>query len=165
MTQIYIDPILNKYRNLIKEKNSQIKTYYFGDPIKIPASNLPALVLAKTDTQVRNETNAQDRHEIKILLTLVTDIREEIKDDKTLAPGVTKLMDIMEGREDDYSLKKSSILDIIRTNTEIDIANNLRTDLGTVTSLSYGGTIGKREPGVWSVEGELELTAHFIQIR
>ena len=165
-TQIYIDPILEKYRDLIEATNKKIKTYYFGDPIRIPVSNLPACILSKTETRVAQETNIEDVHEMQIKITIITDIRDDLNDDKQIAAVVNTLYNIFEGREDTtYILKPESILNIIRTNVEVDTAQNLRTDLSTVTAISYAMTVGKRAEEAWAVEGEMELVAHFIQNR
>lgn len=161
----YVDPILKKYASILQAGNKQIKRVFFGDPIRIGGSELPALVLAKISTTVENETNVQDRHRVRISITLVTDVRDSISEDKTMVRGVNALYDFMEGRNEDYSLKATSLLDIIRRNVELDVANNLRTDLDSVTTVEYGMTAGKRSENGWSVEGMLELTATFTQLR
>jgi hypothetical protein len=43
------------------------------------------------------------------------------------------------------------------------LANNLRTDLGSLTLVDYGVT--DREPGVWTVEARVDFTASFLQTR
>ena len=163
--QDYIDPILKKYADLIKANTGAFKEFYYGDPIRIPASSLPVLILAKIDTRVANLTNAEDKHDIRISLTAVTDIRTSIQEDKTMVAGVNMLYNLMEGRNADYTLKQDSLLNILRHSVELDIANNLRTDISTMTRVDYGITMGKRAPDAWSTEGTLELTASFTQIR
>lgn len=164
---MYRDPIIKKYRDLIEDNQSTIKHFYYGDPIRIPQSNLPALVLSKTETRVSNFTNVEDEHGVLIQLTLVTSIKDDInaEDDEIIA-GTNTLYDILEGREDDtYKLKEDSILHILRNNATLDAGNNLRTDLDTITRIDYGMTVGKRAPEAWSIEGELEFVAHFTQLR
>lgn len=163
--QIYIDPILKKYADIITAGNKEIKRVYFGDPVRIGSSELPALILAKVDTRVSNHTNAEDRHDIRISISVVTDIRDTISDDRQIVPGVNSLYNLMEGRESDYTLKTDSILYLIRHNAEIDIANNLRTDIDSLTQVGYGMTMGKRGETSWSIEGTIELLASFTQIR
>lgn len=163
--QPYQDPILKKYGDLIVQYNKEIKRVYFGDPIRVGASELPCLILAKVDTRVANFTNVEDRHSVRISITLVTDVRDSISEDKTMVRGVNSLYDLMEGRNADYSLKANSILGIVRHNVELDVGNNLRTDLSSVTSVDYGMTVGKRKESGWSIEGMLELTATFTQVR
>ena len=60
----YEDPIIAKYIDTIKAGTSAFKVFYFGDPIRIPASELPCLIVAKVDTRVSNMTNEEDMHQI-----------------------------------------------------------------------------------------------------
>lgn len=164
--QMYIDPILKKYADLITGVNKEIKAVYYGDPIRIPASSLPALVLAKIDTSVSNHSNVEDLHRIRISFTVVTDVRETIGDDKTMVAGVNAMYNLMEGRTaGTYALRTDAILNILRTNVEVDSSANLRTDLDSMTRVDYGMTVGKRSEQGWSIEGAIEVTAHFIQVR
>lgn len=165
MDPLYKDPILKKYSDLITASTSIFKAIYFGDPIRIPNSSLPALVISKIDTKVGNLSNVEDVHSVRISLTVVSDIRDTISDDKTMVPGVNSLYNIMEGRAVDYTLKKDSLLYILRHNVEIDPGNNLRTDLSTMSRIDYGLTMGKRKAEAWSIEGMLEITANFMQNR
>jgi len=165
--QEYIDPIMKKYADLINVSNSRYKRTYYGDPVRIGASEYPVLIIQKVDTQVGNLSNAEDVHSIRLMFTVVTDVRDTISDDKTLVKGINALYNILEGREDTYQLRTDSLLYILRHNVEIDVANNLRTDLNTMSNINYGVTIGKRganESSV-SIEGTIEVTATFTQVR
>ena len=161
----YKDPIMKKYADLITGINKEIKRVYFGDPVRIGASELPALIISKLDTRVGNLTSAEDGHAVRLSFTIVADVRDTIQDDKEMVRGVNSLYDIMEGREDDYTLKTNSLLYILRHYAELDVANNLRTDLATMTSIDYGMTMGKRKEGAWSTEGTIEIISNFTQVR
>jgi hypothetical protein len=162
----YKDPILRKYVDMLQTAMPMLKVVYYGDPIKIPISSLPALVIAKLDTSVKNETNVEDLQSMRISITLVTDVRNDISDDKTMVSGTNMLYDLMEGRQETtYQLKTNTILYQLRHNVELDPAQNLRTDLSTITKVDYGMTLGKRQEKAWSIEGIITLTAHFIQVR
>ncbi len=162
----YQDPILKKYADLITANNNVIKRVYYGDPIRVPVSDLPCLILAKISTSVKNMTNTEDMHNVRISLTVVTDVRDTISEDKTMVSGTNALYNLMEGRDPaTYALRADSLLGIIRHNVELDDAQNLRTDLSTATSVDYGMTMGKRKAEAWSIEGTLELTAVFTQVR
>ena len=162
----YKDPILRKYADLITSQNKVIKSVFFGDPIRIGASELPAMVIAKIDTRVSNQSNMEDRHDLRISITIVTDVRETVSEDKTMVRGVNALYNLMEGREEsNYYLKSDSLLHILRNHVTIDAANNLFTDLDSFTRIDYGMTLGKRGENMWAIEGTLELTATFIQLR
>lgn len=161
----YVDPILRKYADLIQGHTSDFKRVYFGDPVRIGVSELPALVITKEGTQIGTMTNEEDRHDIRILFTVITDVRNTISDDKTMAAGINQLYNLIEGRDTGYSLKPTSLAGILRNNVELDVANNLRTDLSTASVIGYGVTLGKRSEDSWSVEGSVSITATFTQVR
>lgn len=166
MSGIYSDPIIRKYIDLIKAATPVFKGVYQGDPIRIPDSNLPALILSKGSTRIGPLSNVEDEHEISLILTVITDVKNEVSDDKSIAAGVAQLYDIIEGREDaTYALKAQSILNILRSNLVVDQGVNLRTDLGSITRADYGLTIGKRAPEQYAVEGQIEFIATFSQLR
>lgn len=165
--QPYTDPIIKKYRELIEEAMPGVfKSFYQGDPLRIPKSSMPALIISKSQTRVAPHTNAEDEQEIALILSVIVDLRDEIKDEKELTPGIAQLYDIIEGREDTtYKLKTKSILNILRTNISVDTAYNLRTDLGSITNVNYGLTIGKRALDSYAVEGQVEFMATYTQLR
>ena len=143
--------------------------FYQGDPLKIPNSNLPCMIISKSQTRVAAETNVQDTQEMSLTITVVTDTRSDLstnEDVSKIAPGVATLYDIVEGREDGtYVLKANSILGILRNNQLMDSANNLRTDLRSVTRIDYGETIRQRNPEIYSIEARIEIVVNFIQVR
>jgi hypothetical protein len=167
MSDLYVDPIIKKYQDLITAAMPGVfKAVYQGDPIMVPKSNTPALIISKSRTLITPLTNAEDEHEIRLILTVITDIRDEISDDKKIMPGVARLYAIIEGREDaTYKLKEATILHTLRSNIVVDSTLNLRTDLGSVTTSDYGLTIGKRDKEALSVEGQVEFVATFSQLR
>ncbi len=172
MNEPYRDPIITKYIDLIKGivGDSLFKKYYYGDPIRVPVSNLPALIIAKDETRASNilegGSNVEDAHLIALTITVITDMRSDIQDDKAIAPGIATLYDIIEGRESaTLKLKTKSLLNILRNNIDVDTALGLRTDLGSITRVDYGLTVGKREAESWAVEAQIEFIAHFVQLR
>jgi hypothetical protein len=163
---IYADPIITKYQDLIKANNGELKTYWQGDPIRIGASQLPACIVSKVATNVGPLSNAEDQHQIGLRITIITDVRSDLSSEEShsqIVEGIASLYDLIEGRNADYTLKATSILDILRSNITVDAANNLRTDLGSMTRVDYGVT--DREPGVWTVEARVEFVCHFSQTR
>lgn len=165
-TNLYQDTIINKYFALIEAALPGLfKSKYQGDPVRIPASNMPALIISKVQTTVAPHTNSEDDHSIAMVLTVVTDIRDERSETIEMTPGVAKLYDIIEGRDANYKLKSTSILHILRSNIEVDEGLNLRTDLGTNTRIDYGMTIGKRQPEAFAIEAQVEFLARYSQLR
>lgn len=165
---MYSDPIIRKYIDLIKAKNGKIKVFYQGDPTRIPISVLPCCVIYKKDTGVRHFTNAQDEHAIGLVFTVITDIRQDLstnENDAKVVEGVASLYEIIEGRNEDYTLMDTSLLGILRKNQLVDDTNNLRTDLDNVTTVNYGETLRQRDPEQWTIEARVEIIAHFVQTR
>lgn len=163
--EIYKDPIIQKYITLIQSKTGKFKRFYFGDPIRVGASELPAVIIAKVNTQVSNLSNTEDEHRIQMSITVVTDIRETISDDKTMVKGTNDLYELLEGRNANYTLKDDALLNIIRHDVELDVGQQLRTDLNTTSTIDYAMTMGKRVENHWSLEGTLTFVAHFTQVR
>lgn len=170
MTSIYKDPILEKYINLLKTKLSgKIKTFYQGDPLKIPNTNLPCIIISRSQTRIAQETNAEDGHEMSLIITVVTDTRSDLstnEDISQIGPGIATLYELVEGRDPaTYVLRDDSILGILRKNQIVDNANNIRTDLRSVTRVDYGETVRQRKPEIYSIEARIEIVVNFIQVR
>jgi len=160
----YADPVIEKYFDLIKANTGVFKAYFQGDPIRVPASMLPCLIISKSETRVGPHTNAEDEHGIQLVATVISDVRSDLADNNRTVMGISTLYDIVEGRNADYSLKSNSLLSILRENINVDTALNLRTDLGSITRVDYG-TTRQRDPENWSIEAEIQFVAHFTQSR
>lgn len=166
---MYQDPIIQKYIELFKANcDANFKSFCQGEPLKTPASDLPVLMVAKRMTRVGAFSNADDEHGVALSATAIIDVRSDLSTteaDREIVGSVAKLYDIMEGRNADYTLKENSLLYILRHNIEVDVANNLRTDLGTITQIDYGFTLKEREASVWTIEARIDFVAHFLQVR
>lgn len=161
---LYKSPVLEKIIDTIRDNTNRISEYYYGDPFLIPRSNLPALILAKDSTGVQTETTSEDRHELRVVATLVTDIRNDFaRKPSNIVAGTNQLYKIMEERKADYTLKDNTLLYIIRNNADLD--SNLFIDLGTVTEADYGLVLGKRGEESISTEANLSFTVNFYQER
>lgn len=169
MAEQYSDPIVRKYMALIKASTGgKFKAFFEGDPIKVPGVDVPCIIITKLGTRVGVFSNSQDQHEIGMRITVITDVRKDLstaEDEAKIAAGISSLYDLVEGRNEDYSLKDGTILDILRSNTLVDAANNLRTDLGTLTSVDYSLTTKGRAAEEWQVEARIDFVAHFVQVR
>lgn len=164
---MYTDPVIKKYIDLIKASTGVFKTFYQGEPTRIPVSNLPCLIISKTGTEASVNTNSEDKHLISLSITVVTDIRQELstsENDENVIAGIAKLYEIMEAREDTYVLKSNTILDILRSNIQID-GGNLRTQLDGSIRVDYGETLQNREPAEWRIQAKIDVVAYFDQVR
>jgi hypothetical protein len=164
----YTDPVISVYIDLIKAHTGAIKTFYQGEPIRIPASNFPCAIISKRQTRVGVHTNAEDEHGMALSITVITDVRKDLTSDENVSAavaGVATLYDLVEGRNADLTLKEDSLLGILRGNILVDADRGLRTDLGAQTIVDYGLTLRDRAPEAWSIEARVDIVASFTQVR
>jgi hypothetical protein len=139
---------------------------YYGDPIRIPTSKLPALIGARRMTATDMFTNAEDQHDMQIVFTVVTDIRKDIQDDTSFVPGISTLYDLIEGRDPvTLLLKPTSLMYVLRHNVDAFQGTQLYTDVSTPTKVDYGMTLNKRQEDTWALEGSITIDAKLIQLR
>ena len=162
---LYKDPIIQKVIDVITAGvGTNIKSYYHGDPLMIAKSDLPALLVSKDTTEVGDEENAVDYHKMTLVLTLVTDIRDSISDTPSnIHYGDQKLYDIFEGRNADFTLKSTAIVDILKKSA--NLGSNANIDMKSPMRVSYGFTMGKRGEKALAWEGYLTFNIYFVQLR
>ena len=166
MNTPYSDPVVTKYFDLIKSKTKAFREFYQGDPMIVPLSKLPCLILSRKATGIRKLTNAEDEHRMQLSLTVITSILEEIRDEKDLAPGISRLYELVEGRDTTtLALQEQSLLHILRNNILVDATTGLRTDLDTPTEVNFDQLTARRKMGLWTAEAEIAFIAHFTQVR
>lgn len=164
----YQDPIIQKYIDLFEANGLGVKKYYHGEPVRVPASELPVAMISKRGTKVGPFNNADDEQEIALTITVITDIRADLSTEESqgdIAAGIATLYEIIEGRNTDFTLKSNTVLDILRGNITLDAVHNLRTDIGSITSVDYGLTFANRAPDQWTIEARVDFVAHFVQTR
>lgn len=162
----YKDPVITKFIDLIKSKNDIYKKFYYGDPIRVPVSAMPAMIISKVASEATEFSNAEDEHNMKITFTVVTDIRKDISDDTSMAPGTNMLYYLLEGRDPTtLDLVPECLLNILRHNVDLYQGNKLYTDVGTKTGVSYAITIGKRQEDMFGIEGSITIIAKHVQLR
>ena len=161
----YKDPIIQKYLDLIKDNVGGIRTFYNGTLMQIPLSKLPLVMIDIEGVEVTEESTSEDRHIVSLVLTYIADMRKETSAAQLMEAGFGKVLDVLVGRNSDYSLKSTSILYVLRHNLNVDSGNNLRTDVGSITVATPREVVTGRMPGYWSCEGTVRFKAHFIQER
>jgi hypothetical protein len=162
----YADPVISAYIELIRANTGEIKEFYQGEPIRVPASNFPCAIISKRQTRVAPASNAEDEHGIALSITIIADVRKDLSsDDSAVTAGIGLLYDLVEGRNADLTLKENSLLGILRGNLLVDDAHGLRTDLGAQTVVDYGLTLRDRAPEAWSIEARVDIVASFHQVR
>jgi hypothetical protein len=163
------DPIIKLYFDLIASKTDKFKGFYYGDPLKIPTSMLPALIGMRRATTAKQFTNAEDQHDLQLVFTVVTDIRKDISDQTQLVPGWTSIFDLMEGRDPaTYQLKPESLMYILRHNVDFAQAQQIWADISAPTKIQYALVMNRRggtvEPA-WSIEATISTTVTITQLR
>ena len=161
----YKDTIIQKYLDLIKDNTTGIKGFFNGLIAKIPASSLPAVIIDIDRTEVDEFSNDEDVHKVELILIYIADIRRSFEEASSVIAGLNNVKEILVGRESNYTLKSTSILDILRSNLNIDSSNNLRTDVGGFSVVTPNEVAAGRFPGQHSAEGSIRFTAHFVQER
>lgn len=165
----YRDPVIAQYIALIKENcDGAIRHFYEGEPVAVPTSNLPCLVISKQETRVGVLNNAEDQHGMAMTMTLIADIRKDLstqEDRDKVAAGVSTLYELIEGRNKNLTLRDNSILGILRGNILVNETYGLRTDLGSITRVDYGQTLRDRSKEAWTIEAQVDFVAHFAQAR
>ncbi len=173
---LYEDPVAKAITDTIRTRNEDIKTYHHGDPLAIPKDYLPALIVEKDTTPITDLTNKEDEHVINVVLTIVTDIREDFLGSDTegkdvlITPAVSQLWNILEGRGDSgvtkFFLKSTSIAGILRANRALGTGNRaLDVSLRNPMTTNYGITVGKRGELTTAIEGNISFAVYFNQLR
>lgn len=162
---MYKDSIVQKYLDLIKDNRNDIKKFFNGIVTKVAMSECPCIMIGIDNVEVSDFSNVEDEHRVNLTLTLVTDIRKNFEDTVRIDSGISRVVEMLVGRQNNYQLEENSILNIIRNNINIDTTNNLRTDIGTITAVTPKEVAIGRIPDYWSAEGSIRFQAHFIQER
>ena len=163
---VYNDPIIQKLFDVIDASDGgAIKTFFHGDPVLVAKDDLPVLIASKDTSEIGDESNAEDYHRMNIVLTLIVDIRQLVGETADYHTHVAwqKLYDIIEGRNANYTLKSTSIVDILRKNH--NLGNNANIELGVPMTVDYGFTIGKRGDNTWAWEANILVPIFFSQLR
>lgn len=80
---------------------------------------------------------------MRFVFTAVSDIRTELGNpENDIVIGDSMLYDLFEGRNEDFTLKDTALVAILRANTEI--GNDTHIDLRSEMIPDYGFSFGKR---------------------
>jgi hypothetical protein len=166
MTDIAINPIHQKIVDILTESMSDhVNSYYFGDPLIFPQSDLPAICISNDNGEVGDESVGEDYHRINLVLTLVVDVRNNFDNVESNAVIGDSLSDrIMWGRDPDtFKLLSDTIIHTLRSHSEL--GNNAHIDLNTPMVPNFGFVPGKRGENQISWEATLSFSIYFTQLR
>lgn len=156
---IYRDPVvrtlIEKFENEgPRELNGK---YYWGDPVVVNPSYLPAVFISKEDTKIRAADNMTDEHEIKLQINLSLDLRKDWNTSLDSIGSHNLAYDYLEGRDDNGDLKSTALAYICR---KYQVLNEGRTWISLRDDLEIDYVIGAgiRGEDVYTLEAMLRLT-------
>lgn len=90
----------------------KINGFYYGDPILIPASNLPAIVVMPVTDNVTARGVGYDQSDIRIRIKLIQDLKAELGNTTSVYnSGLTKTaVNMFQERDANRKLKPESIV-------------------------------------------------------
>jgi len=110
-----IDTIINLLKTQFKD---YFHAYYFGDPIMIPAEEMPCVVVYKKSGAVGFGYTGSDENTEEIIIQVVTNKKDEIGNPAKEYTAHRKLMELIEGRDATTGeYLANSIMGVIRKNT------------------------------------------------
>lgn len=167
---IYRDPILVKIRDILNQDGpKKLKDrYYFGDPIAVNVSNLPACFISFDRQQISNADNSHLESNMSVVFNVVYDHKRDLMQAFDNIESHMSVVDIIEGRHDEkdpnpYAIRKDTILGALRLHE--DLGNNLWIDVGTTSDAEYGVGVGKRGPGIYTAEGIVRIQVKQHQLK
>lgn len=109
--QIIIDQIIDK----LKENfGTEIKQFYQGDPIAVPASNLPCIYVEADGSDVSAGATGTDEILHSIAIGVIIDKRSEINRNADEQVSHRKLIEITQNRNASGTYKDNTIFGILR---------------------------------------------------
>ncbi len=161
----YEDPILIKIIKVLNEHGPvQLKNKYgLGDPIVVNQSQLPMAFISYDTLTVGDYTNAELESRLNVVINVVYDIKRDFMQGLSNVEGHMSLVELLSGRNSDYSLRVNSIMGALRAHQDLD--NKLWIDVGTLSEVDYGVGLEKRGSGIYTAEGVLRFTVINQQLK
>lgn len=124
MTSILMETIIRGILEIISNAKTaapalspikSIKAMYFGDPIIINASNLPALIVMPISEQVSSRGTQYDQADSVIKIKLIQDLKQGLGTSTPTDNEMTEYaLKIFEERDSNGKIKTSSIIGALR---------------------------------------------------
>lgn len=161
----YHDPMITRIIQILNaEGPSQLKNrYYYGDPLMVAKAMLPAVFITKDKTMIRSASTAEDELRMPMVINVVMDLTSDFNKAFNDTQSANTLYELVEGRDNHYQLKPTSIAYILRKYQQLD--NQLWIDANTTLELDYGIGVQKRGPGIYTVESVIRLNVLHHQLR
>jgi hypothetical protein len=94
--------------------DKRIVTYYFGDPLIIPASNLPALIISKKSSDIEQGATGLDEATKLYSIKLVFNKKDELGKNPNEVSAQRTMADIVEGVDTNGNWVTESIMGVLR---------------------------------------------------
>jgi len=109
--------IADKITKYLKDAcDKRIKSYYFGDPLIIPASNLPALIVSKRQSVVNQGATGLDEVDKIYSIKLVYNKKDELGKNPNEVAVQRTIADMVEGIDENGNFTETSIVGVLRKN-------------------------------------------------
>ena len=168
MAKIYKDPIIKRLITVLNAEGPPAlkNRYYYGDPIMVAKSVLPACFITKDETLITAETNMEDRNAVRLVLNVVYDLTRDFNKSLEQITGANSLYEMMEGRDaTTYNLLPNTIAYVLRKYQTLDGSGKLWIDIDTETSVDYGVRLEQRGPGIYTVEGVISCVVRHVEVK
>ena len=150
-----IDVIIQLFKDNLG--SSTIKQYFFGDPIAIPKSMLPCIIVDEEDTSYELGPTSFDEITHNLLIQIVFDKSMDYGKPSNEVGVLRELQELVQGRDETTrDFKTNTILGILRKNVTI---NNLV--LQTIPSVQFG--VVPRPQDTTTQEAHIRLQVQELQ--
>lgn len=143
----------------------KVKSFFFGDPIIIPASMLPAIVVSPVSENVTARGTGVDQADSTIKIKLIQNLKDDLGA-SAVDPENVKLTEnavrLFEERDTNGKIKPVSIVGAIRSNPEIPYQGVATCQWNGAFSIEYGFTDSR---GYVAFETNLNIIAKTISDR
>lgn len=163
---MYKDPIIAKVIEMFEQNGPSTLSgkWHHGDLLMPEQSDLPLGYVTKDQTLMQPATTMENEHLQLMVATVIFDATDDLDASYGMVAGMSDLFELMEGRYafDDpnpakrYMLKPDTLLYQARNSQQID--TNMWIGVGTPVQINYGLGVGRRGPGMFSVEANMRFT-------
>lgn len=145
-----IDIIIDLLNSDIKTQRG-FKKIYWGDPIRIPSSNLPAITVTPSETSVQLADSGRYEDAYIVNIGLLLDARDFIGGSDTKTETFEDLIQKMEERGTNREVLDDTILSVVQKLED-------HTDILDVQNISFNYGFKERVQGELTIEGNCSFT-------
>ncbi len=153
-------PVTTRLLTILRDGfGGRFKQYYEGDPIQVPLSAMPCLIVEKIDGDTQQDATGLDQQTSRVMVKIVMDKKIDFLSAKNKKSTHQELLHLMEGRDESTAQYiDESVLGIIRTQFTFN-----STVVDQTININYG--TGFRPNDVTTAEGQATFTiTELIQV-